>query len=79
VHAVSRKLRSSRDERLRWWQTDLGQVAAVRELWQATRPEIVFHLASHVAGARAGARTCTRGRRGGGRTAGALDSRVTQW
>lgn len=52
VHAVSRKLRSSDEENLRWWQADLGQVAAVRELWQATRPEIVFHLASHVAGAR---------------------------
>jgi UDP-glucose 4-epimerase len=52
VHAVSREPRSSRHEHLRWWQADLGQVAAVRELWQATRPEIVFHLASHVAGAR---------------------------
>jgi UDP-glucose 4-epimerase len=52
VHAVSRELHSSGDERLRWWQADVGQVAAVRELWQATRPEIVFHLASHVAGAR---------------------------
>lgn len=52
VHAVSRKLQSSGDDRLLWGQADLGQVAAVRELWQATRPEIVFHLASHVAGAR---------------------------
>src|ERR1700686_1113729 len=52
VHAVSREQHSSGDERLRWWQADVGQVSAVRELWQATRPEIVFHLASHVAGAR---------------------------
>jgi nucleoside-diphosphate-sugar epimerase len=52
VHAVSRERHGSDDERLQWWQADLGQVAAVRELWQATRPEIVFHLASHVAGAR---------------------------
>jgi len=52
VHAVSRELHSSDHESLRWWQADLGQVATVRQLWEATRPEIVFHLASHVAGAR---------------------------
>jgi nucleoside-diphosphate-sugar epimerase len=52
VHAVSRGRHGSNHERLRWWQADLGQAGAVRQLWQAVRPEIVFHLASHVAGAR---------------------------
>jgi len=52
VHAVSRLPRKLDHERLRWWQADLGQAATVQQLWQASRPEIVFHLASHVAGAR---------------------------
>jgi len=52
VQAVSRALHSSDRENLCWRQVNLNDVAAVRELVRATRPEIIFHLASHVAGAR---------------------------
>ena len=44
--------RGSDRESLHWWKTDLTDVAAVRELVRATRPQIIFHLASYVAGAR---------------------------
>jgi UDP-glucose 4-epimerase len=52
VHAVSRQPRKSNHESLRWWQADLGQAPEVERLWKATQPDVVFHLASHVAGAR---------------------------
>jgi UDP-glucose 4-epimerase len=52
VHAVSRAFQSPGAESLRWWQADLGEAGAVGELVRATRPDFIFHLASHVAGAR---------------------------
>jgi len=52
VHAVSRKKYTSADTRLRWWQGDLSDVGAVRNILTAVRPDTIFHLASHVAGAR---------------------------
>jgi UDP-glucose 4-epimerase len=52
VHAISRELRCSNDEQLRWWQADLGDISAVRQIFKAVQPEIVFHLASCVVGAR---------------------------
>jgi nucleoside-diphosphate-sugar epimerase len=36
----------------RWWQTDLGDLATVRHLFDSARPDLVFHLAGMVAGAR---------------------------
>lgn len=50
VHATSRQPQPSGD--LAWHRIDLADAAAVDELVAAARPEIVFHLASHVAGAR---------------------------
>jgi UDP-glucose 4-epimerase len=52
VHVVSRQLHHSDSEHLRWWQADLRDISAVREVFKAVQPQIVFHLASHVAGAR---------------------------
>ncbi len=52
VHAISRELRQSENETVRWWQTDFADIAAVRQVVRSVQPDIVFHLASHVAGAR---------------------------
>jgi UDP-glucose 4-epimerase len=52
VHAVSRQFRESGGDGLRWWKADLGNVAEVHALVQSAHPQIIFHLASHVAGAR---------------------------
>jgi len=38
--------------RTRWWQADLRDFEAVQKVVQAVRPDLVFHLASHVAGSR---------------------------
>ena len=52
VHAVSRALHRTDTEHLEWWQADCRDISAVRELFRAIRPQMVFHLASHVTGAR---------------------------
>jgi UDP-glucose 4-epimerase len=52
VHAVSRQPRRSHSEHLRWLQADLRDISAVRGVFKAVQPEIVFHLASYVVGAR---------------------------
>ena len=52
VHAVSRDQRRSESANVQWWQADLKDVAEVRRLVTAVQPDIVFHLASHVVGAR---------------------------
>lgn len=52
LHIISRRPKGSTHEHSRWWQVDLRDVEAVREVVRDVRPEVVFHLASHVAGAR---------------------------
>lgn len=52
VHAVSRHAVPQRSDRLRWWRTDLAEADAVRSLVRSVRPDVVYHLASHVSGAR---------------------------
>ncbi|MGC2064074.1 MAG: NAD(P)-dependent oxidoreductase [Thermodesulfovibrionales bacterium] len=52
VHAVSRKTYTSDDPCLHWWQGDLSDIEVVRKIISAVKPDIIFHLASHVAGAR---------------------------
>ena len=44
--------RSDHDEQVRWWQCDLADGAAVHSLLARLKPDIIFHLASHVAGSR---------------------------
>jgi UDP-glucose 4-epimerase len=52
VHATSRVLRQSEGEDFRWWQADVADISAVRHVFRSVQPEIVFHMASHVAGTR---------------------------
>ena len=52
VHATSREVRPIGEPTLHWHQIDLTDEPAVREMMRKTEPEIVFHLASYVAGAR---------------------------
>jgi UDP-glucose 4-epimerase len=52
VHAISREKRSSVQPALHWWQGDLAETTAVRDLLKAIRPDVIFHLASYVKGAR---------------------------
>jgi len=51
VHAISRRKRPG-ENNLQWWQGDLSDSATVRDLVTAVKPDVIFHLASHVMGAR---------------------------
>jgi UDP-glucose 4-epimerase len=44
VHAVSRSQRNAEANGPRWWQRDMAEIAAVRELFHEVKPEVVFHL-----------------------------------
>ena len=53
VFAVSRNPPpAGSSDRARWMQGDLQEIEVVRRLFEAARPGLVYHLASHVAGAR---------------------------
>ncbi len=52
VHALSRKPHSRATEHFRWWQADCSEIASVRRVVDSVQPDFVFHLASHVTGAR---------------------------
>lgn len=52
VHAISRTERANDESHLRWWQGDLADTDAVRSLLRVIKPDVIFHLASHVVGAR---------------------------
>jgi nucleoside-diphosphate-sugar epimerase len=52
VHAISRSERTEGETGLHWWQGDVTELDVLRRIVNATRPEVVFHLASHVVGAR---------------------------
>lgn len=52
VHAISRTERSNGESGPRWWRGDLLEIEAVRNLLHTIKPDVIFHLASHVAGAR---------------------------
>lgn len=51
VHAVSRTLLATDTSCLHWWQGDLGNMETVRNIFCKVMPKVIFHLASHVAGA----------------------------
>jgi len=53
VHGVSRMQRAATDSCVRWWSCRLDDSEAVRSLFKESKPDYVFHLASHVAGSRA--------------------------
>ncbi|BAU48082.1 NAD-dependent epimerase/dehydratase [Sulfurifustis variabilis] len=52
VHGVSRQPRTDGDGCDYWWRSNLAQFDDARRLMTAVRPSTIFHLASHVAGAR---------------------------
>lgn len=52
VHAVSRRNQTFARKGVHWWQADLAEMADVRKLLNATKPDLIFHLASHVSGSR---------------------------
>ena len=44
VHAVSRKPRDSGSGPWRWWSGDMAEISSVRDIFNAVRPDLVFHL-----------------------------------
>lgn len=52
VHAISRTQHASDGNGLYWWQVDLAETEAIQKLVRTIKPDVIFHLASHVAGAR---------------------------
>jgi len=54
VYAVSRSGGGNwlHKDGLRWFQADLAETSAVRKILSEVKPDIIIHLASHVAGAR---------------------------
>ena len=51
MHAVYRTRRAADPGGQRWWQADLADLEEVRNIVSQARPEVIFHLASHVKGA----------------------------
>ena len=51
VHAVYRTQNPPEDSQAQWWQADLSDESSVRGLFRDIRPDLIFHLASHVKGA----------------------------
>ena len=52
VHGISRNEKTDDVACSRWWQSDLGDIDELRRILSMVKPDLVFHLASHVAGAR---------------------------
>jgi len=52
VHGVSRKIPGNNEGSMHWWQGDLADASMIRNLVATIKPDIIFHLASHVAGSR---------------------------
>ena len=52
LHAISRVKRSGQESKFQWWQGDLSDSTTAHEVVQAVKPDLIFHLAGHVMGAR---------------------------
>jgi UDP-glucose 4-epimerase len=52
VHGISRRTPVNSEGEMHWWQGDLADMSTIRNLLTAIKPDIIFHLASHVAGSR---------------------------
>ncbi len=52
MHGISRRKPSEDNKELRWWEGDIADIKITRSILSEIRPDIIFHLASHVAGAR---------------------------
>ena len=53
VHGVSRTKRTDTDYCARWYTCRFDDIDSVRTLVKTSKPDFIFHLASHVAGGRA--------------------------
>jgi nucleoside-diphosphate-sugar epimerase len=52
VYAVSREQQPETRPNIRWYQGDLADLPTTTTLLQAIKPQVIYHLASHVTGAR---------------------------
>lgn len=52
VHGVSRLEQSEDENDIQWWKGDMADIKTTRKILNDIRPDIIFHLASHVTGAR---------------------------
>lgn len=52
LHVISRGSEPIARKHGRWWQADLRDFEAIQKVVRDVQPDLVFHLASHVAGAR---------------------------
>lgn len=52
IHGVSRQRRHRNLSDITWWRGDLAESTFTRKLIETVRPEVIFHLASHVVGHR---------------------------
>ncbi len=52
VHGIYRKTQPKDETDIHWWQSNLIDSALIRHLLSRIKPDIIFHLASHVAGSR---------------------------
>lgn len=52
VHGVSRKIPGDKEGSMHWWQGDISDASVIRNLVTEIKPDIIFHLASHVTGSR---------------------------
>jgi nucleoside-diphosphate-sugar epimerase len=52
VHGVSRNIHRKDKGGMQWWQVDLRDASIIRDLVVTNKPDIIFHLAGHVAGSR---------------------------
>ncbi len=52
LHAISRGKPSWQGNKIKWWRGDLSDSGTTHDLVHAIKPNVIFHLASHVKGAR---------------------------
>jgi UDP-glucose 4-epimerase len=52
VHAISRSPKSGDDTNIRWWSGDLQDASSVKAILNEVKPDVIYHLASHVTGSR---------------------------
>jgi nucleoside-diphosphate-sugar epimerase len=52
IHGVSRIEHSDDENNICWWQGDMADIKIARRILSDIKPDIIFHLASHVAGSR---------------------------
>ena len=52
VHGISRRAQVERRDHICWWRGDLANTSGIRKRLAKIKPDIIFHLASHVTGSR---------------------------